>query len=115
MPKLNRRRYAEIISYLKSLITNPNSPSRMRLTAAIRLDDILRRNEEQAEQAELRKERREDRADRARAIAAGVPVAALPLPVSPPTPDALAAAYIRGLRAGKIEENDGEENDAETE
>jgi hypothetical protein len=55
--KLSRRKYAELVKFLKSVMGNPKVGLRVRMAAAMRLDEIYSRHEA-AEQKRLDREAR---------------------------------------------------------
>ena len=61
--KLSRRRYDVLIRFLRETIGNPKIAYRVRMAAAVRLDDLYSRHEMLAERTEQRKDRALARAE----------------------------------------------------
>lgn len=59
MARLNRRRYAEMVKFLKDTIANEKAPTRMRMMATTKLDSIYERQEQMQEAETIRRERKE--------------------------------------------------------
>jgi hypothetical protein len=60
---ISRRKYAKLVKFFTSLVEDPKTSQRVRLTAACRLDDILARSEARADRIADRKARLTARAE----------------------------------------------------
>ena len=98
--RLSRRKYQELVRFLKETLTNKQVGMKVRMAAAIRLDDLYRRHEE----TQLELERREERKRQGQA-AAGMPGAEVDraeTPAPPENPEDAAELFLERMRQRKM-------------